>query len=122
MIFMVTPHLFAAPFFKVAGGEPFMEGSDVSDAVIFKFEQLVSSMPAINLRADSIVLFETHVPFQTLPLAREESEQTCQDGLELTPPFRIFEHKLRSVRRSSEGRVPRQKYIDAQRLFDSWRD
>src|SRR6266568_864749 len=81
-----------------------------------KCEQLCC---AITLRNASFVLSGTHVPFQTLPLAREESERTFQDGLESGRSCRIFEHKLRLGRRSSERRVPRRKYIAAQGLSDS---
>jgi hypothetical protein len=99
--------------------ELFKETIDVSDVAIFRCEQLVSLCCKIIPRDFSFVLFGTHAPFQTLPLAREESEQTCQGGLELRHSSHIFQHKLRSARRSSEQRVPKRKYIAAQGLSDS---
>ena len=112
---MFTQDSLAAPFPTLRMGERFMEASDVNDAAIFKCEQLCC---AITLRNASFVLSGTHVPFQTLPLAREESEQTCQGGLELRHPSHIFERRWRSVRWTSAQQVLTPKCIGIPSSFE----
>ena len=106
---MFTQDSFAALFRVWRIGELFIEASDGNNVGTFNRERIQYRL--FNQSRTASFSFEIQVPFQTLLLAREESERIYQDELALIYPFRIFDHRLRSVRWTSAPRAPIPKCI-----------